>query len=229
MSAADWANVAVPAALTVATLWLANSIRRRARAERELTTIAKRFETYPKLWRATRAAAPMAEVVDDERLSTFERKRLYDTLTEWFFDDAGGMLMGEPTRTIYLRAKENLQLEHGKLWPDSVAKHVTDAEDQELARSQVARRQLSLLRSAMRADLGIIGKPYGSQLDPRDRDFLRASGARLWKRPWWNGDVRLWLKEFALGRRRDPPTTEPSTHRGWSRGRRRRTSLRPDR
>lgn len=68
-----------------------------------------------------------------------------------------------------------------------------DQPDNAIARSDLAIRQLSLLRTAMRADLGIIGRPYGQSLDPVDRAFLRSAGVRLWERPWWSGGRHDWI------------------------------------
>ncbi len=195
MSVADWISIAVTVALTVAGLWLANSLSRKARAELQLAAVRRRFEVYPELWTATKGAAPMAEVIGDQSLTQENRNDLYDTLTTWFWDKGGGMLLGEPSRTIYLRAKENLKLPPEKIWPQTVAEKISAAVDQELARSQLARRQLSLLRTAMRADLGIVGRPYGGLLTTEDKDFLRAAGARLWQRPWWDGSPRTWVAE----------------------------------
>jgi hypothetical protein len=195
VSAADWTSVGITAALTLVGLYLANSVARRARAERETAAIGKRFTIYPALWTATKLAAPMEEVVGGGPLSEADRRALYATLDGWFWDQAGGMVLGEPSRTIYLRAKENLRLEDDALWPPTAAAIVASAPDAAVARSELTRRQLSLLRTAMRADLGIVGRVYRKPLSDADKDFLRRAGAKLWQRPWWRGSWTEWVAE----------------------------------
>ena len=123
------------------------------------------------------------EAVGGRPLTETDRMTLYDTLTKWFWDEGGGMVLGEPSRTIYLRAKENLRLPDSELWRPSVAATVRQDANSEIARSRLARRQLSLLRTAMRADLGIVGRPYGRPPSPADKEFLRLAGTRLWQPP----------------------------------------------
>ena len=188
-------------------VYLGNSIRRKGREERETATIAKRFEVYPKLWAATKGAAPMAEVVEPAQdLTRDDLDALYTRLDEWFWDQGGGTYLGEPSRTIYLRAKENLRRRDDDLWPESARDRVARVppERRGYARSALARRQLSLLRSAMRADLGIHGRPYRGGLTEDDKDFLRRCGARLWRRPWWDGTLRGWAGELVRRRPEEP-------------------------
>src|SRR5215207_4349314 len=192
----EWAAVVVSIVVGVVGLYLGNSIRRKGRQERETATIAKRFEVYPKLWAATKEAAPMAEVVDPAQDMTADD--LDAELHTWFWDEGGGTYLGEPSRTIYLRAKENLKRRDEDLWPDSARDRVrrVPRDRRGHVRSALARRQLSLLRTALRADLGIHGRPYRGGLTEDDKDFLRRSGARLWRRPWWDGTLRGWAGEL---------------------------------
>jgi hypothetical protein len=74
------------------------------------------------------------------------------------------MVLGEPSRTIYLRTKENLKLSDDRLWPASVAAQVANARDPALAGSQVTRRQFSLLRT--------VGDWVAERLRPRPRDDI---------------------------------------------------------
>lgn len=130
-------QIAVTAALTVTGLWLANSLSRKTRAERQVAVINKRFEVYPELWKATAGAAPMDEVIGGPALNQDQRD-LYEAMAEWLWERGGGMVLGEPSRTIYLQAKENLKLSTDKLWPESVAEDVRAAVDKEKALSQVS-------------------------------------------------------------------------------------------
>ena len=149
----------------------------------------------------------MAEVVDPARgLTQANLDDLYTQLDRWFWDQGGGTYLGEPSRTIYLRAKENLRRRDEDLWPDSARDRVRRVPPDRRAhvRSALARRQLSLLRTAMRADLGIYGRAYRGGLTEDDKDFLRRSGARLWRRPWWDGTVRGWAGELLRRRPEEP-------------------------
>jgi hypothetical protein len=195
----EWAAVVVSIVVGVVGLYLGNSIRRKGRQERETATIAKRFEVYPKLWAATKEAAPMAEVVEPAQdMTAHDLDALYAELHRWFWDEGGGTYLGEPSRTMYLRAKENLKRRDEDLWPDSARERVrrVPRDRRRHVRSALARRQLSLLRTALRADLGIHGRPYRGGLTEDDKDFLRRSGARLWRRPWWDGTLRGWAGEL---------------------------------
>jgi hypothetical protein len=193
MSAADWANIVVTAGLGVAGFWLANSLKLRRRAEQESTAVAKRWEAYKGFWKATERAAPIRP--DATPISEADRGGIHAGLTTWWFKESGGMLLGSPARELYFTAKNNLICPDDKLEPESVAVSVARREDREAARSELAIRQLSLVRTAMRADLGINARPYGRALDDLDRAFLRSAGVRLWERPWWNGSWREWLVE----------------------------------
>jgi hypothetical protein len=192
----EWAAVIVSVVVGLVGLYLGNSIRRQARVARETEAVEKRFAVYALLWCTTRAAAPMDTAVGRTSIDETGRRKLYDALTTWFFKDGGGMVLGEPARTIYLRAKENLGVEDlGRLYPESVRKCVEDSDDPAATRREIAVRQLSLLRTAMRAELGVFGEVYGDELHPVDRDFLRNCHARLWRKPWYSGDWRArWLR-----------------------------------
>jgi hypothetical protein len=200
----------VTAGLGAAGLAVANSLKLRRRAERESAAIERRWDAYQGLWTATMDAAPMRR----ERqavLSEQDREKLYDALTKWWFEGGGGMILGEPARSLYLAAKQNLVCADEALKPPSAAEYVMAATDRHRARSALTTRQLSLLRTAMRADLGIVGRPYGKRLDDLDRDFLRSQGTRLWEHPWWSGSRREWLRErIAAARQRDTSGSERS-------------------
>jgi hypothetical protein len=196
---AELAATVVSIVVAAVGVYLGNSIRRKGRQERETATIAKRFDVYPRLWTATRGAAPMAEVIDPAQdLTQKDLDDLYGELDCWFWEKGGGTYLGEPSRTIYLRAKENLKRRDDDLWPDSARDRVrrVPPERREHVRSALARRQLSLLRTALRADLGIYGRAYRRGLSEDDKDFLRRCGAQLWRRPWWDGTLRGWAGEL---------------------------------
>lgn len=204
MSAAtDWAAVVVTASLGGIGLWLGHSFNRRRRAEIELTVAQKRFDAYARLWTIMGDAPPMSSVVGETPLATEpERRRLFDKLTAWYFRDGHGMLLNEPTRTIYFRAKENLVLPTERLLPGA-RDLVAGSDDPGAARARLSIRQLSLLRTATRADVAVFARIYGEPLDDVDREFLSACGADLSRPPWRaDGDAaRATRSGRALGRK----------------------------
>ena len=115
-------------------------------------------------------------------------------------------MLGEPTRSLYFIAKRNLVCTDETLTPPSASRFVATelslGNDHAEVRSRLAIRQFSLLRMSMRADLGIMVRPYEKPLDAVDRDYLRAAGVELWRRPWWTGGRREWLRERLRHRRR---------------------------
>jgi hypothetical protein len=193
MKTAELADIAVPIIVALVGLWVANSLKLRRRAEREIEAIRQRFATYDQFWTATRLAAPLRD--SQQALTSQDRADLHKTLGEWWFERKGGMLLGSPTRELYLMAKNNLICPVEELKPASAAEFVGRDPEKDQARSQLAIRQLSLVRNSMRADLGIVTRPYGKTLEKVDRDFLRLGGVRLWERPWWTGSWRQWLLE----------------------------------
>ena len=56
------------------------------------------------------------------------RSDLYDKLTEWYFNEGNGLVLGEDTRAIYLTAKQELICEPGALSGSSKRmQHTLDA------------------------------------------------------------------------------------------------------
>jgi hypothetical protein len=218
MSTVEWASVAVTGGLGLTGYWVASSLRLRRRTELESAAIERRWDAYKHVWKETQAAAPMRNLDPGVPLPAAARAKIYDALTTWWFAEGGGMLLGDPTRQIYLTAKHNLTCPDAELRPAEVATYVCAQPDPEAARSALAIRQLSLLRTAMRADLGIVAGVYGPDLDARDRAFLRHARAPLWKQPWWTGRWRDWPRERIAARRvrRSPERPEPLAERSES-------------
>jgi hypothetical protein len=114
-------------------------------------------------------------------LAPDERAALFKTLTDWYYDCGYGMLLTEPTRNIYLKAKANLTCPSEKLVPESL--RVPAAED-DATRGWASIDQFSLLRTSMRADVEIFTQPYDEELSPADVSFLEACNVDLNRPPW---------------------------------------------
>jgi hypothetical protein len=175
---AGWVSIVVTAVLGVAALYFGNSLRRKARAEVEASAAEKRFTAYAALWAKTKIASPMRGTP----LTEAERDNLYDELTDWYYDEGHGMLLTEQTRNVYLKAKKNLTCPPDELVPASLAEVVR--RDGDRGRGQASIDQLSLLRTAMRADVRIYTQPYDEELSEDDVAFLEACKIDLTQAPW---------------------------------------------
>jgi hypothetical protein len=175
---AEWVGIVVTALLTGAALFFGNSLRLKMRSEVEANVAEKRFAAYAALWATTKDASPMRGAP----LTPIERSQLFNKLTDWYYDGGQGMLLTEPTRNIYLRAKKNLTCPIEELVPESLAKQV--ARDGDAVRGQASIDQLSLLRTSMRADIRIYTQPYDEELSHEDIAFLEACKVNVGRAPW---------------------------------------------
>jgi hypothetical protein len=113
----DWASIVVTG---VAGFWVANSIKLRRRTELEAAAISRRWDAYERFFSATKPAAPIRDVSEGaEVLSEPDREKLHDALATWWFDEGGGMLLGEPSRSLYFNAKGNLVCDDDAVTPES--------------------------------------------------------------------------------------------------------------
>jgi hypothetical protein len=189
----DWPTIAVTAVLGLGGLYVGNSIHRKTRAEIESKVAERRLEAYYELWKKMKDAAPIRRE-DARPFDEDSRSRLYDQLTHWYFEEGNGMVLGEDTRRIYLRAKENLICDRDDLRPSSLRQcsqqaaapneNDTDLKGDALDRARLSMRQLSLLRTSMRADLLVYSQPSGQRLSPEDKAFLKDCDVQTWRRPW---------------------------------------------
>ena len=87
---------------------------------------------------------------------------------------------------MFLKVKDNLVRAPKELKPKSFSTEVLSAgvEKGERIRGQRAIEQLSLLRTRMKADLGVFGIHYGDGLEAPHISFLKDCGELLWRRPW---------------------------------------------
>ena len=207
----DWPSVGVTAVLTLVGLYLANSVRRKTQAEIAAAVTEKRFDAYAALWEVTKTASPMREVIGEEALTTPEERRMiYDTLTDWYYEKGNGMLLSEETRNIYLTAKENLICAVEEIEPQSLGSRVGESPAPDVERGRASVRQFSLLRTAMRGDILIYTAPWGRGLGADDREFLAACGVDVGGKPW-HRPPRL----GRLARNESRPADQPRDRPSW--------------
>jgi len=191
-------EIIVTLGLGLAGLFLAHSVRRQL----QVKTADARMHAYTALWEAMSVAARSPTTA----MSGLERTRLHKTMTEWYFSGGHGMLMADGTGQLYRTATENLVCRHDEVKPDCVAKGLAallEEEQQDAAHGALSARQLSLLRTRMKADIAVYGRVYDRDLAPADKAFLRLCGQNLLRRPWRTPSVP-WK------RRRQTPPVEPA-------------------
>lgn len=186
-----WLELAATVALGIVGLYFAHSYRRQLR----LNLANDRIEAYGRLWALTEKASPSRLGTDDPPLKDLkDRKTLLSEITAWYYEGGNGMLLANDSRNIFLKAKTNLKAEVPQdLDPKELVGYVrrfpgfSVADDNHNALfACLAVRQLSLLRSQMKADLAIYGKPYSSKLKDHEAAFLTACDVsfrhRLWRK-----------------------------------------------
>jgi hypothetical protein len=175
--AADWASVAVALALGVAGFVAARSISK----DRELRIAERRLAAYERLWALMRPASPF-----DGPLDQAGRWRLEKKLADWYYSNGDGMLLADSSRSMYLKTKDNLISSVEALVPEESRRRLQRLAGEELDREHglLVQRQLSLLRTQLKADLKVFGQPHGPRLGPEDRAFLRECGIDINRKPW---------------------------------------------
>jgi hypothetical protein len=204
-NASDWAQVAVTGVIGAVTVFAAFSIHLRRRQEIAVVVAGKRYDAYSALWELIPYSPEKQKLRKEQPLSLEQRTKIFDDMTHWYYCRGHGMMLGNETRELYLTAKKNLICDAAEFVPDSMVQLVSTSDDEW---SKACVRQLSLLRTAMRADFEVFGKPWGRALDQHDRDFILACGARpsrLMRTRRERLRERVW--EF-----RHPPYTERVTH-----------------
>jgi hypothetical protein len=200
----DVADLVVTSFIALVGLWLAHDLRRNQR----LKVAELRVAAYGKLWAVMGdARVGRGQAFDPHQSSPFSREEalgLYDKMTRWYFDEGGGMLLTNDTKDIYLAAKGRL---------GDYASGATGGSAQVEGTRRV--RELSLLRTQMKYDVGILGLFFFKELTGEDREFLATAAAddpthpdwdypNLWKarfRPWPERTMRLtWLRLRRLRR-----------------------------
>ena len=174
-NASDWAQVVVTALIGAVTAFVALSIHLKRRQEIVVVVSQKRHDAYSALWELIPYSLEKQDLKHEASLSRACREKLFDKMTGWYYAAGHGMMLGSETREMYLTTKKNLICDPKDFVPESWRDQITKSEDK---RSDACVRQLSLLRSAMRADFEVFGKPWGQKIKDCDRDFILACGAR---------------------------------------------------
>lgn len=196
-AASDWSQVAVTILLGLLTAYIGLSIRQKRRQEIAVSVSENRFAAYADLWSKIPVSPELMKLTKAPPLTAKDLRALFDSMTVWYYTGGHGMLLGTHTRVIYLTVKTNLICEPDEFVPVSKQAGILDNTE---ARSDLVIRQLSLLRTAMRADLELYGKSWGKSLEDDDREFLYAcqvSGFRV-QRGW--AERGRWLADKFRGR-----------------------------
>lgn len=183
MNPVDIADIALTAILGLAGLYLAHSYRR----QRALRVAEKRLAAYAELWRRMSSATPVRLTQWlAQPLTWKERQKLFHNFTAWYFESGNGMLLGDSTRSIYLRVKDNLVCPIEYYEPESIRAKLLKMppDERKHARGNLSIRQLSLLRKRMKADLDVYGRPYHVELNEDDKALLEFCGEDVSSKPW---------------------------------------------
>lgn len=182
MPVAAWSQLAVTVLIGMAGLYLVHNYRRHTR----VMLAEVRRAAYAQLWEVTGLAAPtrLDQAGVGGVLTADERRLLYQRLTDWYYRDGNGMLLEATTRTVYLDAKHNLVCATAALRPAGLLDLLPDTLTEDQRRGCLSIRQLSLLRTQLKADLAIYGSPFVGELTAHEKAFLRHCNVRMWRQPW---------------------------------------------
>jgi hypothetical protein len=203
--ASDWVQIAVTVLLGLLTAYIGLSIRQKRRQEIAVHVADHRFEAYAALWSKIPLSPELRRLRGDRPLDSNELRALFDQMTAWYYEDGHGMLLSANTRGIYLTVKTNMLCAASQFVPVGLVDAVGSSDQ---ARSDAVLRQLSLLRSAMRADVEVYGKPWGKPLQPLDREFLYACGVPGYRVQRTFAERLRWFVDRLSGRTR-PSLYEP--------------------
>jgi len=166
------------AAIAIVGVMIANNLRRQIK----LATTETQLEAYAALWEILKVASlTRLRQPEPKPLTSQERKDLDDKITAWYYKDGNGMLLGEGTRNVFMQARKNLICPFEQIQPKSLQ---TEERRTDEGRGMLSMRQLSLLRTRMKADLEIYGLIFCGDLEPDDKAFLEQCGERLSRKPW---------------------------------------------
>jgi hypothetical protein len=179
----------VSAAALVFVALQANSLNRQLNTQLSQGVQKQRLIAYRGLWAATEKASGMRGEGHwaGGPLSENERRELFDALTRWYYGDSGGIFLYPKTRALYLKVKRNLLCPDNNIEPKEALKELMKKFPNmpiSEQRSQLAIRQISLLRWVMRFDLSIETPPYFSKLLPAEKQLLESCRIEADKPPF---------------------------------------------
>jgi hypothetical protein len=204
MNPLEIANLIMTIVLAIIGLCLAHSYRRRLR----LRVSGQRLSAYRTrtLWSKMSFATPVrVSEWMHKPLTQEEWERLFQEFTAWYYENGNGMFLGDSTRCLYLRVKDNLvcPIEHYE--PGSIREKLLamTPEEQEQARGILPIRHRSVLRNRMKADLDVYGLPYHVDLDEDDKALLRRCGEDPSKKPWMRRSSQVRFVRTKIGGAKD--------------------------
>jgi hypothetical protein len=183
LSLGDVVGALVTLVVGFASVFFAYNYRRQL----ALRAAERRIDAYGALWTAMHVARPTRKDINGEVITAAERRELEAQMSLWYFTGGSGMLLTQDTRQMYFANKRNLVCADVNVTPAVARDQILEREGRaarEWARGELAMRQLSLLRTQMKADLDIYGRVYGEKLGPTDIAFIRACGLDPGRRPW---------------------------------------------
>ena len=169
--------MAVTLVLGVSGFTLAANIGR----DLKLRVAKRRLGAYERLWALMRPASPYSYPLD-----TDGRQQLHSSFTDWYYQNGDGMLLEQLSRNVYFEAKDNLTRPVEEITPGESRERLSrlSGTDLEAERGRLAQRQLSLLRTQLKSDLAIFGRPYGPRLGEEDKAFLEHCHVDINRKPW---------------------------------------------
>jgi hypothetical protein len=195
----EFVKIAIPTALTLVGLYLANAVRLRTRQQ----ILERRVDAYVAFWPVTRTAAStrLRGEWAGGPLTQAERREIFDAATDWYYGTPDnpkgyGVFLSDRARRVYLAAKENLICPLADIRPPTVRERVQQEKDVDRARGAMSIQQLSLVRWVMRFDLEVHTEPFFADVDDEAVDFLRACDIDIERRPY-----RKWVKRETDGTR----------------------------
>ena len=172
----------ISGAFAVAVVYLSYALNRQV----DLGIATQRLEKYSTLWACMKLTSKMDhELGRRAPLSCQDRATLYNRMTDWYFDEQGGLFLTARTRNVFIAVKKNLVCDPQAFVPKSQRQLVVD----DIERAKILICQFSLLRTRMKADLTIYSTPFQDKLKPADKQFLREAGDRVDRPPW---SPRMW-------------------------------------
>lgn len=194
-------DILVTAGLGLVAFYFAHNYRRQVK----LGVVERRLAAYENLWSKTAIASPTRLKawgglgdLPFGPLTETERTEIFASFVKWYYENGYGMMLEGSTRNLFLAVKDSLVSPIEEVRPKLARKTLAELMDEselqldnrqreiEVFRGRLSIKQLSLLRTRMKADLEVFGVHYFGDLDDYQRELLQECGESLWKKPWRN-------------------------------------------